>query len=355
VTDRKPPRLPARSLSARSAPRPTPRPPSPASGSLYERYKDALRRGHVASLRGRLDAAIDAYSEAASIATDRALPHASIGGILARMGRPTDALAAYERALNLSSRDETALRGRAEMLGVLGLRVEAAEALDRLAAMLDAAGRLPDACDAAGRALELAESKVRRQYIESLAARLRESDGDEAAQRALAQVLRFLEPPAMPEPQREPTSVTPVAVDEVWAPEPETWVPEPEPERQPEPELPDGVVLGAAAEDALYAGDRTAARDGLLAAAEAHRRVGRSAAAIDACYLALAVAPADVDLHLLLAEIYVERGWRTLAIDKLLLLGRLAELAGDDVVRQRLCGLVTDQLPDEPRLAGLCA
>ena len=36
------------------------------SGSLYERYKEALRRGHVAALRGRLDAALDAYGEAAS-------------------------------------------------------------------------------------------------------------------------------------------------------------------------------------------------------------------------------------------------------------------------------------------------
>jgi len=53
------------------------------SGSLYERYKDALRRGHVAALRGRHDAAVDAYGEAAEIAPDRALPHTSIGGILA--------------------------------------------------------------------------------------------------------------------------------------------------------------------------------------------------------------------------------------------------------------------------------
>ena len=32
--------------------------------ALYERYKDALKRGHVASLRGRLDEALDAYAEA---------------------------------------------------------------------------------------------------------------------------------------------------------------------------------------------------------------------------------------------------------------------------------------------------
>jgi thioredoxin-like negative regulator of GroEL len=78
-------------------------------------------------------------------------------------------------------------------------------------------------------------------------------------------------------------------------------------------------------------------------------------AAIDACYLALAIAPADVDLHLLLAELYLERGWRAPAIDKLLLLARLASLAEDDDTRQRLCALAAEQLPGEPRLAELCA
>ena len=32
--------------------------------ALYERYKDALRRGHVAAQRGRLEEALDAYGEA---------------------------------------------------------------------------------------------------------------------------------------------------------------------------------------------------------------------------------------------------------------------------------------------------
>ena len=90
-----------------------------ATGSLYERYKDALRRGHVAALRGRNEVAIDAYSEAAKIATDRALPHAAIGGILVKMGRPADALAAYDRALAVGPRDEGSLRGRADVLASL--------------------------------------------------------------------------------------------------------------------------------------------------------------------------------------------------------------------------------------------
>jgi len=312
-----------------------------SSSSLYERYKDALRRGHVAALRGRLEPAIDAYSEAASIATDRALPHAAIGGILVRMGRIPEALEAYDRALALAARDETALRGRAEALRSLGRRVEAADTLDRLAELLDGVGKLPDATDAARRALELAESKERRRYVESLAVRLRALDGDEAAKRALAQVLRFLEPPVAPPPE-----------DVVEAAQVEQ--PEPEPEPEPEP-APDGALLAAAAEAALDAGDVAAAREGLLAAAAAYRQTGRPYAAIDACYLALAVAPADVDLHMMLAELYLESGWRAPAVDKLLLLGRLAELDEDPATRDRLCVIVRDRLPDEPRLVALCA
>lgn len=377
-----------------------------ASSSLYERYKDALRRGHVASLRGRHEAAIGAYSEAAAIAPDRALPHSAIGGILVKMGRTADALDSYGRALALAPRDEAGLRGRAELLAAAGQRVEAADLLDRLADVLDASGRLPEASDAARRALELAESRERRRQVEAYAARLRGSVGDAAAARALAQVLRVLEPPVTAIPVAaaaaavdtqaadvEAESAAAIAGgkpsrDDAETPEPEAGLeaaegerpttldhedaesaleavpgaepqaePEPAPEAEPEPEdeTVDAFVLGRTAEDALAAGDATAARDGLLAAAAAHRKAGRSFAAIDACYLALAVAPADVDLHILLTELYLERGWRGPAVDKLLLLGRLAELGDDGATRDRLCAIATDELPDEPRLVELCA
>ena len=315
--------------------------------SLYERYKEALRRGHVAVLRSRFDAAIDAYGEAASIAPDRALPHAAIGGVLVRMERLPDALAAYERALTLAPRDEAALRGRADVLASLGRRADAADTLDRVAELLDEAGRLPDAADAARRALELAESRARRRSVEAIAARLRASTGDEAAERALNDVLRVLEP------QIETGHVDAAATED---PEAAPEVPD-EPlssEAESEPP-PDGIAIGAAAEAALASGDNRAARDGLLAAARAHRSAGRSIAAIDSCYLALAVAPADVDLHLLLAELYLERGWRSPAVDKLLLLGRLAALEDDAETRSRLCAIAGRQLPGEPRLAELCA
>ncbi len=358
-----------------------------ANGSLYERYKDALRRGHVASLRGRNDAAVDAYGEAATIAPDRALPHTSIGGVLVKMGRLDDAIAALDRALELAPRDESALRGLSEVHVKAGRRADAAAALDRLADSLDAAGRLADATDAARRALELAESRPRRKQVEGFAARLRASSpNDEAAQLALDQALRVLAPngtapargetaePAIAEtaseveqgelePTSEPSERTASheqeAVEAGEREKPEEQA-KPEEPGEPDPVEPAepiglGIALGAAAEAALHAGDLAAAHEGLLAAARAHRRAGRLSAALDSCDLAIGLAPSDPDVHLLLAELYLDRGWFTLAIDKLLLLGRLADLDGDAEVHDRLCALVEERLPDEPRMAELCA
>ncbi|MEA2519430.1 MAG: Tetratricopeptide repeat, partial [Chloroflexota bacterium] len=291
-----------------------------ATGSLYERYKDALRRGHVAALRGRDEAAIDAYGEAASIAPDRALPHASIGGILARMDRLDDAVAAFERALALAPRDEAALRGLADAHARAGRRTRAATILDRLAEILDATDRLADATDAARRALELAESRARRAQVAGLVRRLRSTpSNDEAGQRALDQALGLLEPSEIGGDSPDAASERgPRAADQALEIEPDR-VPEPVPEPAGL-----GIALGAAAEAALHAGDLVAAHDGLLAAARAHRRAGRLVAAVDACYLAIGLSPADPDLHLLLVELYLDRGWRSQATDKLLLLGRLA-------------------------------
>ncbi len=86
------------------------------SDALYERYKDALRRGHVAALRGRPEEALSAYREAVEIAPERALPYTSLGGVLAKSARYDEAVAAYDHALARAPRDEAALRGRADAL-----------------------------------------------------------------------------------------------------------------------------------------------------------------------------------------------------------------------------------------------
>jgi tetratricopeptide (TPR) repeat protein len=217
------------------------------------------------------------------------------------------------------------LAGRAEILAGLGRRVDAADALDRLAGVLEDLGRLPEACDAARRALELAESRTRRRHLEAVTRRLRERTDDEAAAAAVDRaeaVLRRGEsgPPDVP----------------------------------PAPP-PDPTALAAEAEALLDAGDTAQARDRLLAAAQAYRRDARPNAALDACYLALAVAPDDRELHLALAEIYLELGWRGQAADKLVLLARLIELESDDAARARMCEIVREHLADDARLASICA
>lgn len=325
------------------------------SDALYERYKDALRRGHVATLRDRLDVAVASYREAADIAPERALPHASLGSVLVRLRRPDEGLAEYGKALDLAPRDEGAQAGRAEALAGLGRRVEAAEALDRLAEQLEGEGKLSEALATTRRALELAESRPRRRHVESLAAQLGGLAGAAAAEHeADAPVRAAPKPPpvviASPPPQARKPEPKPVPAARE--------APRPEPPKAPAP-VPgpkvDGATLSAQAEDRLDAGDPATARDRLLAAAAAHRAAGALDAALDACYLALGLAPADPELHLALAELYLDRGWRGPAADKILLLGRLVDFTRDGTIRERVCELVASRLPDDPRLTALCA
>jgi tetratricopeptide (TPR) repeat protein len=311
--------------------------------SLYEGYKDALRRGHVAALRGRLENALAAYREASRIAPDRALPYVGLGGVLARLHRVDEALAAYRVALDRAPDDEGALRGRADLLAAEGRAAEAATTLDRLAGTLERAGRLADACDVARRALELAESRGRRRLVRALVERLRESSGDPTVADALARAMSVLE-------------VDPAAAPETAAVAGEADEPvEPPPPKARSVPPPDPVALRRAFEAAIDAGDTDQARKGAVASADAYRTVGQFHAAIDACYEALAIAPADPGIHFALAQLYLDRGWRTLAADKLVLIGRLARLTGDTATQARLCDLVVRRFPDDARLTALCA
>ena len=298
------------------------------SDAVYERYKEALRRGHVAAERGRFDAALAAYANAAGLAPDRALPHLSIAATLRRMGRNEEALAAFGVAIARAPRDTTALTARAETLIELGRPADAADALDRLAEVEEAAGSIPDACDTTRRALELAESRTRRKAIERLVRTLRDGPQDEAAVGALERavgVLRLAPAPAEPEttPARDPA-------------------------------LDDAASVLAQAEDSLGTGDDATTRDLFVRAAIAQRTAGHTDAAIDSCYLALAVAPGDPELHVVMAELYLDRGWQAAAAEKLLLLGRLVELTGDLAGRDRLCRVVARSFADDPRLAAIC-
>ena len=331
------------------------------SDALYERYKDALRRGHVAVSRGRHDAALAAYSEAAKLAPDRPLPLVGVGNVLAGIGKPTEALAAFDAALERAPTDEAALRGRADVLVAKGDRAQAAETLDRLAAALDASGRPSDALDAARRALELAESRGRRAGVKAMVARLSQSgtSADPGVNDTLTRALGILEDRVLGrghkgalEAERDDAAAGVVATSE---PALDALPVEPEPVA--ESALPpfDPAAAMAAVEEAAASGDAIATRELALAASSGHRAAGQLHAAIDVCYLALATSPSDPGLHLTLAEIYLDLGWRTTAVEKLLLLSRLADLGDDPDTRTRLCMVISARLPDESSLTSLCA
>ena len=364
-----------------------------AGEGLYERYKDALKRGHVAALRGRLDEALDAYAEASRIAPERATPHTAAGTALLRRRRPADALAYYEAASRLAPRDEAALLGQAQALVALDRKADAAEAYDALAQLRASGGKLADAVDAARRALELAEGRERRRTLERLIGRLRATRADEPARRALEKALRVLEgPQAAPRQpaidadvlaaaiaaadavadkeertaaeaaaEAEISEGGPVTVDDAAIEDGEPVlaldpgleaalaVPDDEPDfealdaQAPVPvaavlpaaldrDLPPGMdirQLARLAEEAVDAGDATLAVDRLLDLAAANRLYGTQDAAIDACYQGLSLAPDDVGLHLALVQLYDEHGWGALASEKLGLLDRLVGLDED--------------------------
>jgi tetratricopeptide (TPR) repeat protein len=297
------------------------------SDALYEHYKDALRRGHVAAQRSRFDDALEAYGEAARLAPDRPLPLVSIASVLVRLGKSTEALAAFDMALEKVPTDEPALRGRTDALLAMGDRVRAAETLDRLAQALDSAGRIADAVDALSHALDLAESRSRRAALRSMVDRLAADPAAAATARdAIDNAEALLRGPIGEEP------------------------PPPEP---PPPPF-DAAAAMAAVEDAAERGDAEATREAALAAASGHRAAGQLHAAIDACYLALATNPADPRLHLSLAELYLDRGWRSAAADKLVLLARLVDMGEDGSTRERICELAS-RVPDDSRLEAICA
>jgi Tfp pilus assembly protein PilF len=192
---------------------------------LYERYKEALRVGHVAVLRGSLNAAVDAYRAAADLAPSRALPHTSLGGVLLRLGRLEEALVEYASAVARAPRDEGALLGQAEALSVAGQRVDAAAALDQVAEIQADSGRLPEAADTLRRAIEFAETEDRARRQRELLRQIRLSEGDQAAEQLLARALRLRDEPAVaPEatvrPAAQVRSASPLA-----APAPSAMIP----------------------------------------------------------------------------------------------------------------------------------
>jgi tetratricopeptide (TPR) repeat protein len=327
------------------------------SVDLYEHYMEALRRGHRSLAHGDVDEALAAYREAVNLAPDRALPYSGIGNALLRQNALPNALAAFDAALLRAPRDESGLRGRSEALARLGRRADAAASLDLLSDVQEAAGRLADARDSTQRALDFAEQKARRRRLADLTRRVRLAAGDTTAEDALAQTLRPLHAAPTSIEASEVAAAAEAAADGPTAADGAATTAEPEPVQPVEPEpAPDPNVLTIEAERLLDAGDLAGARDHFLAAAVGYEAEGLLPAAIDACYVALAFAPDDAEVHLRLVELYLAAGWTGPAADKLALLGRLTALDHrQSRARARIVILAADHFPDDPRLRRLTA
>jgi tetratricopeptide (TPR) repeat protein len=320
---------------------------------LYEQYKDALRRGHVAALRGRLEIAAIAYQEAAELAPDRALPHASLASVLHRLGRTEAAEAAYGTALRQVPHDEGALRGRAVLLAELGRRSEAAADFEQLATVLEESDRVIDAGDAARRALELAESRARRQTVERLVARLRALDADPAATEALRLAIRLLDPPveraaehvseASPDSEsgaaRDPSGADARPVDDPMPGSDHSAGPEP----SVAPPIIDLAARRAEAEEFLDAGDMTGARAVLVGLASGYRAAGLHDAALDAGFQLLTIDPSDSAVQLEFAASQFDRGWGEIAEEKVRLLARLADLDADPAAAAAIAAFAAER------------
>jgi tetratricopeptide (TPR) repeat protein len=100
---------------------------------VFERYKEALKQGHVAVFKGRPKEALGHYQEAAKLAGHRPLPFASMGSVLLQMGRHQESIAAYEEALRRAPDDGQSLNGLASALTAAGRHADAADVLKRVA------------------------------------------------------------------------------------------------------------------------------------------------------------------------------------------------------------------------------
>ena len=374
------------------------------SNSLFEQYKAALRRGHVAALAGELEAALEAYRAAARLVPERALPIASQGTVLHRLDRWTDASEAYALALRMAPDDEATLRARALAREERGLRSGAADDFERLAFVLDIAGRSAEAAQAARRAADLGPSAARESLADRLAAAARpaadrlpvrppsdvadvagiedvtaiEQDIEQEAADDLgaegARQTRDVEAMLVDEPQASPevASATAVALaariaelgtQPAWVEVNKQVVPArhsqadgqawpgvdlPSPPPPPiEGPPPDPETLLAEAADLIAAGDLATARDRMLLASMVHRAAGRLDAALEVCVQLLTTAPGDPQVHLALANLQLDRGWTLLATEKIELLRILTTLTGDTQAQADVHGLAAERLRDD--------
>jgi tetratricopeptide (TPR) repeat protein len=331
------------------------------SEPLFDQYKAALRRGHMAALGNRFDEALEAYGEAARLVPDRPLPFASRGTVLHRLDRWPEAAEAFELALQIAPDDEATLRSRAVAREERGMSSGAADDYERLAFVLDVAGRGPTAIEAAQKAAELESTPARAALVTRLAS---------AAVRAKTPTA----PAAEPVEEAEAPSAADASDDDDLPPLPrivaetdaeaarasrtddpaDSWpkLDMPSPAQAIEGPPPDPDALMAEAAELLALRNVKDAAELMLTAVLVHRAAGRLDAALDICLQLLSITPGDPHVHLAIANLQLDHGWTALAKEKIELLLRLTELTGDTQAEADVRGLAAERLRDLPEPAG---
>ncbi len=109
---------------------------------------------------------------------------------------------------------------------------------------------------------------------------------------------------------------------------------------------------------ARRAGDRGIAAAAYLVAANGFVSVGDFEAALDACLHGLEAQPGNIDIHFVMAVIYLRRGWNELGVQRALLIERRLDIDDDPLRRNALAALARDfrtRAPELERLATITA
>ena len=309
----------------------------------------------MSALAGELGEALEAYREATRLVPERTLPLASQGTVLHRLDRWPEAAEAFDAALRVAPDDEATLRARATAREERGMRSGAASDYERLAFVLDVAGRAPEAAEAARHAEVLESNPARSALAERLgrAATLDGADRDmaQASEEVAAELADAadLEPP--PPPRIVPVTAAEAARAARLEDPAESWPLIDQPTPPPPPivgPLPDAEELMAEAAALFEDDDAASAGEKMLAAVAVHRAAGRLDAALDVCFQLLAITPGDPHVHLAIANLQLDRGWTPLASEKIELLLRLTSLTGDTQAEADTHGLAAERLRDEP-------
>ena len=325
------------------------------SEPLFEQYRAALRRGHMSALEGKLDESLEAYREAARLVPERTLSFASQGTVLHRLDRWPEAAEAFDIALRLVPDDEPTLRARAKARQERGMLSGAAEDFERLAFVLDVAGRAPEAADAAKVANELESNPARAALAERLTRAATGPVTAEAGPATQAEAAELADLDELedlpPRPRIVPETDAEAARHANTADPAESWPALDMPSPPPPPIVgppPDTEALMAEAADLFETGDAAGASEKMLTAAAVHRAAGRLDAALDVCFQLLAISPGDPQVHLAITNLQLDRGWTPLAREKIDLLVRLTSLTGDTQAEADAHGLAAERLRDEP-------